>query len=60
MLDFARITPGWFAEVLTAEDTPVFTAVRLEEIRAELVGTFGPEMGEAMFNKSIFVRSKAR
>ena len=54
MLDFARITPGWFAEVLTAEDTPVFTAVRLKEIQAELVGTFGPEMGEAMFQQEYY------
>ena len=54
MLDFARITPGWFAEVLTADDTPVFTKVKLEEIRAELVGTFGPEMGEAMFQQEYF------
>ena len=54
MLDFARITPGWFAEVLTAEDTPVFTAVRLKEIQAELIGTFGPEMGEAMFQQEYF------
>ena len=51
MLDFARITPGWFAQVLTAEQTAVFTAVRLKEIQAELIGTFGPEMGEAMFQQ---------
>jgi phage terminase large subunit len=54
MLDFARITPGWFAEVLTAEQTPVFTAVRLEDIRAEMTGTFGEEMGEAMFQQEYF------
>lgn len=54
LLDFARITPGWFAEVLTADDTPVFTAARLVEIRAELIGTFGPEMGEAMFQQEYY------
>jgi len=54
MLDFARIAPGWFAQVLTAEDTPVFTKVKLEEIRIELIGTFGEEMGEAMFQQEYF------
>ncbi len=54
MLDFARVTPGWFAQVLTADDTPVFTKTRLEEIRAELIGTFGEEMGEAMFQQEYF------
>ena len=54
MLDFARITPGWFAQVLTADDTPVFSKMRQEEIRAELIGTFGEEMGEAMFQQEYF------
>jgi len=54
MLDFARITPGWFAEVLTADDTPVFTKMKLEEIRAELIGTFGEELGEAMFQQEYY------
>lgn len=51
LLDYARITPGWFAQVLTADDTPVFTKQRLLEIRAEMVGTFGQELGEAMFEQ---------
>lgn len=51
ILDYARITPGWFAQVLTAEETPVFTKQRLIEIRQELIGTFGPELGEAMFEQ---------
>ena len=51
ILDMARVRPGWFAQVLTALDTPVFTAMRLEEIRQELIGTLGFEMGEAMYNQ---------
>lgn len=51
ILDMARVRPDWFAQVLTAEDTPVFTAMRLKEIQQELVGTLGPEMGEAMFQQ---------
>lgn len=54
LLDFARITPGWFGEILPADKTPVFSALRLEEIRAELVGAFGMELGEAMFQQEYF------
>lgn len=51
LLDFARVTPGWFGQVLTAAETPVFTAKRLEEIRMELIGAFGEELGEAMYQQ---------
>jgi len=54
LVDFARITPGWFCQILPADQTPVFTAQRLEEIRMELIGTFGPEIGEAMFQQEYF------
>lgn len=51
IFDFARVTPGWFAELLTAEETPVFTRQRLIEIKQELIGAFGQELGEAMFEQ---------
>lgn len=51
LIDYARVTPGWFGEILTANDTPVFSQERLIEIRAELVGAFGEEMGGAMFEQ---------
>jgi len=54
LVDFARITPGWFCQILPADQTPVFSAMRLEEIRMELIGTFGPEIGEAMFLQEYF------
>jgi len=54
LVDFARITAGWFCQILPADKTPVFTAQRLEEIRMELIGTFGPEIGEAMFQQEYF------
>jgi len=54
LVDFARITPGWFCQILPADKTPVFTAQRLEEIRMELIGTFGPEIGDAMFQQEYF------
>jgi phage terminase large subunit len=51
ILDHARVTPGWFAETLTADQTPVFTAMKLKEIKSELIGAFGEEMGVAMFEQ---------
>jgi hypothetical protein len=41
----------WFGQVLSAEETGVFAAGELEEIRRELVNLYGPELGEAMFRQ---------
>jgi len=49
--DYAKVTAGWFAELLTAEQTPVFTMLRLIEIKQELIGAFGLELGEAMYEQ---------
>ncbi len=54
LVDFAKITPGWFCQIMPADKTPVFTSQRLAEIRAELIGTFGEEIGEAMFLQEYF------
>lgn len=54
MLDHGRVTPGWFAQVLPATETPVFTEQRLLEIEAELIGTFGQELGEALFQQEYY------
>jgi phage terminase large subunit len=54
MLDYAQVTPGWFAETLTANDTPVFTPTQLEQIQHDLIGTFGDELGEAMFQQEYY------
>ncbi len=51
LLAFARSEPGWFAEVLTAEDTPVFSFEQLNRIRQEYRSTFGPDHGEALFQQ---------
>jgi phage terminase large subunit len=49
LVDYAKVTPGWFAEILTADQTPVFTPAQLEQIKRDLMGTFGDDLGEAMF-----------
>jgi hypothetical protein len=51
MHDYARVAEGWFAQLTPATQTPVFTAVQLEHIRSDLIGLFGQEFGEAMFNQ---------
>lgn len=51
LLRMAMSTPGWFGQILTAKQTPVFTADDLARIRAELIATFGDDMGEAMYQQ---------
>lgn len=51
LVDYALSTPGWFGQILPATQTPVFTPERLEAIKKDLIGTFGGEIGEAMFNQ---------
>jgi uncharacterized protein (UPF0254 family) len=51
LVRMAMSTPGWFGEILTARQTPVFTAEKLRQIRAELIATFGDDMGEAMYQQ---------
>lgn len=48
-LDMARKSPGWFAEVLKASETGVFSHEQLASILFELIETFGKEEGESKF-----------
>jgi hypothetical protein len=49
LVDHARVAPGWFGQILTADDTPVFSPEKLEAIKADMIATFGEEMGLALF-----------
>jgi len=49
LVDYARVAPGWFGQILTADDTPVFTPDKLTAIKADMIATFGEEMGLALF-----------
>jgi len=53
-LDYARVTDGWFGEILKADQTPVFTEGELEDIRSELIAVYGQEQGEALFQQEYF------
>ena len=54
LVDHARVTPGWFGQILTADDTPVFTQEKLEAINRDMVATFGEEMGTALFMQEYY------
>lgn len=51
LLKTARRDKRWFSEVLTAEQTGVFSAAQLEEIRSELMGLYGEDMGDALYRQ---------
>lgn len=50
MLRMAR-ERGWFHQILRADETGVFTDEQLKGIEAELIGTYGQDMGRAMFEQ---------
>lgn len=52
--DFAKTADGWFAQKLTADETPVFNADQLEKIRQSLVGLYGETEGEALFQQEYY------
>jgi hypothetical protein len=54
ILDHAKRTPGWFGQVLTAADTSVFTTAQLQQIKSDLIGQYGDELGTAMFMQEYF------
>jgi hypothetical protein len=50
--EFAQKEPGWFAQLLRADQTPVFDAEQLARIKRELVAFFQDEAeAEAMFQQ---------
>lgn len=50
-LDLARSDPQWFAQVLAAKDTGVFTADQLKQELKEYQHDYGNEEGEALFEQ---------
>jgi phage terminase large subunit len=51
LFDYARIAPGWFAELLTARDTGALTSQQLDDALAEYVSLYGLDMGGAQFRQ---------
>lgn len=51
MYDNARRDPAWFAQLLKAKDTGVFTEEHLKKIRQELIEFLGEEEGDAKYRQ---------
>jgi phage terminase large subunit len=49
----ATRTPGWFAEILTAEDTGALSAEALAEALSEYRSLYGEDAGQAMFDQEM-------
>jgi phage terminase large subunit len=46
--------PAWFAQIVTAATSGVFTAEQLAQEHAELIAEMGPEEGEAFFRQEYY------
>jgi len=47
----AKTKPDWFAEILRADQTGVFTQAQLDNILQEMIDIFGDEVGRTIFNQ---------
>ena len=54
MFRHAQATPGWFASLLSADHTKVFSQAQLDSIKMDYTQVFGPEMGEALYLQEYF------
>lgn len=59
MLDMARRTPGWFAQVLSVLDTKAISLDAVESQRQEYHGIFGEEDGDALIEQEYFCSFEA-
>jgi phage terminase large subunit len=59
MLDMARKTSSWFAEVLTIEDTKAISVEAVEAQRIEYQGIYGDEAGDALIEQEYWCSFEA-
>jgi hypothetical protein len=52
--DFATTENDWFAQLLTADETEVFTKETLEAEKRELISQYGASRGEALFKQEYY------
>lgn len=55
----AKNNPNAFAQLLTAEDTSVFTPQQLIEEKQEYIDTYGPDLGNALYLQEYFCSFEA-
>jgi len=53
LFQHAQRTPGWFSELLTAEDTGALTAEALAESLNEYTALYGEDMGRALYDQEL-------
>jgi hypothetical protein len=54
LFDFAKGSDDWFCELLTADDTGIFTPEQLASEREELTKLYGSTRGEALFRQEYY------
>ena len=54
MFKHAKTAPGWFAELLTVDDTGALTKEQLEETKRELAALYGADAGNAQFRQELY------
>jgi phage terminase large subunit len=54
MFNHAKTAPGWFAELLTVDDTGALTPQQLHETKRELVALYGEDAGGAQFRQELY------
>lgn len=59
MFQAAKDDPEWFAELLTADDTGVFTPEQLRRERDEYVREHGEDVGDALFKQEYYCSFQA-
>lgn len=55
----ARLEAGWYGEVLTVDQTNVFTPETLAAERREMLAEYGPEHGENLFQQEYYCSFEA-
>ncbi len=51
LFEAAKRTPGWFAQIVPASQSDVFTPAELEEERQEYINEYGEELGQNLFDQ---------
>jgi len=54
MFNYARKTPSWFCELLTAKDTDMLSDETLAETLAEMQSLYGADQGMASYRQELF------
>lgn len=54
LADYARKTPGWFYEEITADQTTVYTKAQLIAIKSQLIEEYGESEGTALFMQEYY------